>query len=231
MTDPHLERLIQRQIHNWNRYRELLRLAEEPQEIKPRPIITISRELGSGARELAHALAERLDLQIHGISLIDQIARDKNLEREIVDHLDEQHRSQIDLWVKGVFKQRIFLRDQYHVSLVKAVRTLAVHGGVVIIGRGANIILADTSSLRIRLVAAQDVRIRNVMRYEGIEEDAAREMVAQSDAARHEFIQKMFHIEPNDPHYYDLVINTEHIPGSRLVEIAMMALESRGVFD
>jgi cytidylate kinase len=230
VSPQNLERLIQRQIHHWNRYKELLRLADRPEEIKPRPVITISRELGAGARELARDLANRLDLQIHGISLIDQIARDKNLEREIIDHLDERIRSQIDLWVKGVMQQQIFLRDQYHLSLVKAVRTLAIHGGVVLIGRGANIILADTDAMSIRLVASVETRVRNVMRYESTDEDSAREMVRKSDAERHEFIKKMFHVDPNDPHYFDLVINTDRIPRARLVEISMMALESRGVF-
>jgi cytidylate kinase len=226
-----IEKLIQRQIHQWNRYRELLETAEKPEELKPRPTITISRERGSGARDLAAALAKRLDLEIHGVSLIDHIARDKNLEREVVEHLDEQARSQVDLWVKGVLKQRIFLRDNYHVSLVKAVKTLAAHGGVVIIGRGANFILQDSGPLRILMVASPETRVQNVMRYEDIEEAAAQEMIAKADESRLEFIRKLFHAEANDPHHYDLVLNTDLCPLPRMVEIAMTALEVRGVFD
>jgi len=224
------EKLIQRQIHQWSRYRELLESATEPGEIKPRPIITISRELGAGGRKLAVALAQRLDLQVHGVSLIDQIARDTNLERQIIEHLDEQARSQVDLWVRGVLQQRIFLRDNYHVSLVKAIRTLAAMGGVVILGRGANIILEDTASLRVLLIASVENRIKNVMMYEGVNEAEARKLIQESDESRRDFIKKLFHVDPDDTHLYDTVINTDNLPMRRVVHIVMTALEVRGVF-
>lgn len=230
MTTKIHEQLIQRQIHQWNRFKELLRLSPEPDKVRPRPVITISRELGGGARVLAAALAQRLDLEVHGISLIDHIARDKNLERRVVEQFDETVRSQMDLWVQGVLNQRIFLRDQYHVSLVKTVRALAAMGGVVFIGRGSHVILADTASLRVCVVASPETRARNVMRYENLDEKTARERIAQSDAARADFLRKLFHVEPNDPHQFDLMLNADTIPPERMVEVVMAALEAKGVF-
>ncbi len=230
MPTRNIEQLIARQIHHWNRYRELLRLSPEPEKVKPRPIITISRELGSGGRVLAAALAERLDLQIHGFSLIDQIARDRNLERRVVEQLEESERSSIELWVRGALSRRLFSHDQYLVSLVKAVRTLAVHGGVVILGRGAHVILADECALRVRLVAGVEKRVRALMAYEKIDETTARARIAESDAARGAFLRKLFEVDPDDPRQYDIVVNTDRVPPARVVEIAMQALEARGVF-
>ena len=230
MTRIPTEKLIQRQIHQWNRYRELLATAESPGEVKPRPIITISRERGAGGRGLAADLARRLDLEIHGVSLIDEIARDRRLEREVVAALDEKVRSQIDLWVEGVLKQRIFLRDNYHVALVRAVRTLAAHGGVVFLGRGANLILGESCSLRVLLVASLEHRIRNVMSYQGCDETVARRQIEEADAHRRRFIEKFFHVEADDPHHYDLVLHTDGFRRERLVEIVLIALEAREVF-
>ncbi len=230
MTTIPIEKLIQRQIHHWNHFRELLETAEKPEEVKPRPIITISRELGSGAREVAEGLAQRLDLEIHGVSLIDHIARDKNLERAVVEHLDERVRSQIEVWIKGVLERRIFLRDNYHVTLVKVVKTLASHGGVVFIGRGANIILEDSCSLRLLLTASLETRVRNLMGYDELDRPTATEIIKKADEARLEFLRKLFHIEANDPHHYDLVINTDRLPPARVVELAMNAMEMRGIF-
>lgn len=226
-----IEQLIQRHIHNWIHYRELLKTEEKPEKVKPRPIITLSRELGSGGRLLAHALARRLDLEVHGISLIDHIARNKQLEREVIDQLDEQVRSEIDLWVEGMLSGRLFMRDEYHVSLVRAIRTLAALGGVVIIGRGANIVLADKASLRIRVVASLETRVRNLMRYEAMDEEAARKKCIESDKERDRFTRTLFHVAADDPHSNDLIINTDRIPVARMVEIAMTAMETRGVFD
>jgi cytidylate kinase len=230
MPTRNIETLIQRQIHNWHRWRELMQLAPEPEKVKPRPIIAISRELGSGGRVLANALAERLDLQVHGYSLIDEIARDRNLEQRIVAQLDERLQGEIELWVQGMLNRRLFTKEQYYVSLVKAVRTLAAHGGVVIIGRGAHIILADTCALRVRLVAAADSRVRNLMSYEQIDEATARARIVESDAARAAFLKKLFGVDANDPHDYDLMVNTDRVPLPRVVEVAMAMLEARGVF-
>jgi cytidylate kinase len=229
MPPRSVEHLIQRQIHHWNRYRALLQLAAEPEKVRPRPTITISRELGSGARLLAGALAERLDLQIHGFSIIDEIARDRNLERRVLEQLEESKRSEIEVWVQGALGRRLFSHEQYHVALVKAVRTLAALGGVVILGRGAHIILADCA-LRVRVTASVETRARTVMAYEGIDLETARRRIAESDAARSSFLTRVFGDDAQDARRFDLVINTDRIPPARVVEIVMQSLETRGIF-
>ena len=230
MSNLPIERLIQRQIHHWSRYRELLGPDGEPQPARPRPIITISRQLGSGGRELAGALARRLDLQIHGYSLIDEIARRHDLERRFVEQLDEGTRSEIELWVRGVLEGRNFGSDQYLASLVRVVRTLAALGGVLFLGRGAHLILGDLCALRLRVTASAETRERAVMRYENLDAAAARERVAASDAERDRFLRKQFKVEPDDPRQYDLILNTDNLPPHELVGIALAALEARGAF-
>ena len=229
MPSRSIEQLIQRQIHHWNRYRELLRLADEESAPRPRPIITISRQMGAGARTLADDLARRLDLQVHGYSLIDEIARHRDLERKVVEQLDERERSAIELWVQGVLRQRMFSHDQYHESLARAVRTLAALGGVLFIGRGAHLILGEMCALRVRVVAARESRARRIMVYEGCDHDSARSLCEESDAARDAFLRKLFKVEPDDPAQYDLILNTDRIEPPRLIEVAMAALEARGV--
>ncbi|MFH1844327.1 MAG: cytidylate kinase-like family protein, partial [bacterium] len=211
-TNATIEKLIQRQIHQWHRYRQFLQDHQAAGPAARRPIITISRERGCGGRELAESLAGCLGLEVHGVSLIDHIARNEELEREIVAALDEQARSQVELWVKGVLGRRIYLRDNYHVSLVKAVRTLAAHGGVVFVGRGANLILEDRCDLRVLLVASTKTRIRNLQRTEDIDEKTARGRTLQANLDRQEFIMTMFHVEANDPRNYDLVVNVDELP-------------------
>jgi len=230
MSNLSIEHLIQRQIHHWNRYRELLGLAEAPEQIRPRPIVTISRQLGSGGRVLAEALARRLDLQIHGYSLIDEIAGRHDLERRFVEQLDERTRSEIELWVRGVLERRNFTSDQYLASLVRIVRTLAAHGGVLFVGRGAHLILGGLCSLRLRVTASVGTRMDAIMRYENLDAAAARARVATSDEERDRFLRKLFKVEPDDPRQYDLVLNTDNLPPHELVSIAMTALEARGTF-
>lgn len=230
MTVHNIEELIQRQFRQWELYRKMRRDPDRDEPPPPRPVITISRELGAGARVLAHELAQRLDLQIHGISLIDQIARDKNLERRFVDQLDENTCSRIDLWVQGILNRRLFMHDEYHLALAKTVRMLSANGGVVIIGRGANVILSDTASLRIRVTAGMPTRIANVMRYEKVDAATAEGLIADSDRNRRAFMQTAFQIDPDDPRQYDLSLNTDRFEPSLLVIVVMAALESGRCF-
>lgn len=231
MTVHNIEELIQRQFRQWELHREMLRASPGDEPPPPRPVITISRELGAGARALARSLARRLDLQIHGVSLIDQIARDKNLERRFVDRLDESACSKIDLWVQGILNRRLFMHDEYHLALAKAVRLLAEGGGVVIIGRGANVILGDSASLSIRVVAGMQSRVARVMKYQEVDADRAAKLIARSDADRAAFLRSSFNMDPDDPHFYDLILNTDRYEPAMLVMMAMAALEARGVFD
>ena len=102
------EKLIQRQINHWNRFREFLKDEEDGGPVKNGPVVTISRLAGSGGRTLATSLADRLNISLHDQSLVDRIARDRNLEKSVVSQLDENTINQAELWIKGVLNRRIF---------------------------------------------------------------------------------------------------------------------------
>ena len=53
----------------------------------------------------------------------------------VVADLDENAINQAELWVKGVLNQRIFLKDEYHMSLVSIVTKLAAAGGAGLFAR------------------------------------------------------------------------------------------------
>jgi cytidylate kinase len=230
MTPQSIERIIAKQIRQWHLHQELMKLDAAEDVRPPRPVITISRELGSGGMDLALSLSRRLEFQIHGKSLIDQIAQDKGLEQKVVEQLDERTRSEVDMWVESLLKRRLFSQSAFHLSVAKAVKTLASLGGVIILGRGAHAILGGDNTLRVRVVAPADVRIARVMEREGVDEAQARQMIATSDSERAEFHRKLYGVVPNDPYQYDLVLNTERMRGDRAVSMVLAAMEARGLF-
>ncbi|MFH2053959.1 MAG: cytidylate kinase-like family protein [bacterium] len=224
MPMPISEKLILRQINHWNRLRELLK-AEEPAVPRRRgPVITISRQAGSGGRLLAGALASRLGIELQDQSLVDRIARDRNLETEMVARLDEQVIDQAALWVEGVMKRRIFLKDEYHVALVKAISRLAARGGVVFLGRGAELILKDNADLRIRLVASRHVRLANLQDRTGLSRAEARALMEENDRRRSEFIRSIFKVEPGRPEDFDLVLNADRMSVEQMTELSLLAM-------
>ena len=137
--------------------------------------------------------------------------------------------SRIDLWIKGVLNHRIFMRDEFHVALCRAVRTLAALGGVVILGRGGNFILSDVCSLRLRLVAAPETRVAAVMASHNLSREDARLRIQESDGSRAHFVEELFHAGIDDASQYDLVINTDQFALDQLVDMVLLALEKRAV--
>jgi cytidylate kinase len=85
-------------------------------------------------------------------------------------------------------------------------------GSIVIHGRGSQFILKDyPDAFHIFIVAPLPVRIKRVMDSQKLEEKEAKQQISRYDSSRHEFIKRYFKAELEDPIYYNLVINTEHI--------------------
>jgi cytidylate kinase len=47
----------------------------------------------------------------------------------------------------------------------------------------------------------------------------ADEYIKKEDKERYEYVKKLFGVDLNDPHYYDLVINTDELPFNEIVRI------------
>ncbi len=220
------ERLIQRQLNHWNRMRAFLHEHPQPDDrAGPRgPVITVSRLAGSGGRDLATALASRLGLDLQDHSLIATIAGDHELEHSIVAQLDERTVSQTRLWVQGILQRRLFMRDDFHQSLVRVVTTLAARGGVVFLGRGANLILQERADLRVRVVASTRHRVDRLCARANLSRAEARAVLDETDARRERFVREVFHVEPGSPENYDLVLNSDRMDLDTMVDHVLLAL-------
>ena len=218
------EKLILRQINHWNRFREFLHDEHETQSPRPGPVLTVSRMAGAGGRTLAVGLAERLNLTLQDHSLVNRIASDRNLERSVVAQLDENAINQAALWVKGVLNRRIFMKDEYHSSLVNIVTNLAAAGDVVFLGRGAHLILGDQATLRIRVVASRATRLARIMERTGLSRAEARALMEETDRKREDFIRKVFKVEPDSPENFDLVLNSDRMKPECMLETVTLVM-------
>jgi cytidylate kinase len=224
------ERLIQRQLNHWNRMRAYLH--EHPalaaDERRRGPVVTVSRLAGSGGRDLAEAVAERLGADLQDQSLITSIAEDKEMERSIVAQLDERTVSQTQLWIHGILQRRLFMKDDFHQALVRVVSTLAARGNVVFLGRGANIILGEQADLRVRVVASERSRIERLCNRTGLARAEARAVLAETDHRRERFVRDVFHTEPGSPENFDLVFNSDRVDTETMVDHVLLALTHAG---
>lgn len=109
----------------------------------------------------------------------------------------------------AAFASRSYLSPvEYRYHLSRVVGALAHHGGAVILGRGAHLILGQGEALRVLVVAPLETRVRTVMEREALGEREARRRIVSVEADRKAFLMKHFHADFGDPTTFDIVANT-----------------------
>lgn len=222
-----IEALIDRQIRKWEVEKKARDEQAAPKEKEILPIITVSRQRGSSGSYLARRLAEELNYQLAHKQIIDIICSDSGYRKRIIEALDEKTKSQLELWVEGLFQGQYVDASDYFRFLYHTVVAIAKHGGIVLIGRGGNLIATLQTGFHIRVVAPERRRVENIMKYAFVDEQTAIEAVKDSDEERSNFIKSNFNHDINDPHYYDLVINTGMIDIEDAVKIATEGLRAK----
>ena len=105
------------------------------------------------------------------------------------------------------------VNDQLFIDTTReVVRNLAQAGHVVIIGRGANVILGDTPGvLHVGLLAPMARRVETIMEREHLNESEAQTYLEELEEARVKFFQKFFKVSPNDPTLYHMMLDMGHM--------------------
>jgi cytidylate kinase len=179
---------------------EIVHAVEEPGTAPaPRAILTISREFGSGGREIGQAVAQALGYAyIDRETILADIRKDGVKWEQWAHDLDE-HRPTV--WEKYDWSFRGFSAlVQWHIL------EHAQQGGVVIIGRGGNFLLKDAPhAYRARVTAPLDVRVERVVKREGVDRETARWLCEKTDRERSGFIHAIYGKPWDDPAGYDRV--------------------------
>jgi len=104
--------------------------------------------------------------------------------------------------------------DNAYIAAIRTViEDLANGDNVVIVGRGAHIILEDNPNvLRVGLIATFEDRVERIMVRERLSQSDAEAAIVARDAARSEYFQRFFSIDdPDSAEHYHLVINTSEM--------------------
>jgi cytidylate kinase len=205
-----IELLVDQQIKRWELEKKRPESAETA-PISPGPVITISRQRGSGGSLVAERLAELTGFSHFNREIIDQISREIGAQKRLVESLDEAARSNFQLWVDGMFRGRIVDSSDYMQSLVKIIGAIFKHGRAIVVGRGANF-LADTPNVfNVRIIADMDFRVSSLVKRRGLTRKQAEEEIESNDGQRKKFVKTYFGRDIDDPAAYDLVVNSTYL--------------------
>ena len=230
-TTKSKEKIIEEQIQKWQQAHERRRKQEQP-----KPIITISRQMGSNGRNLAEEIAEELGMDIFDREIIQSVADSIHMSERVVATLDERMPSSLENWIQILKTTRYLWPDKYRTHLTKVIGTIVEHGNAVIIGRGAQHLVPADEVLRIRFVAPMPFRIETIVEQENVSPEEAEHMITKREADSRAYIREHFHVDIDDPTYYDLIINTQYINQESILDMVKLSLKykqypSRRRFD
>lgn len=186
-------------------------------------ILTISREYGSGGREIGRAVAVRLGYAYEDrVTLLAALRKaDPSWER-FGDEYDEHRPS---LWERYDWSYR-----GYSALLQCHLLEAAATDRVVIVGRGGVFLLAGVPTvLHIRIVAPLAARIERIMRREHADHDSVRALIDRIDRERAGFIRAIYHRKWDDPAGYDMTCDTSLLEQAAIVDdiVAHLAVRDR----
>ena len=185
------------------------------------PVIAMTREMGSGGREVAQRVADKLGLTV--------------ILHELVEHDLAEHMHVPESAVHHRLEGGATLRERLQIGSKRLARytaeeilELAQRGNVLIRGWGACVVLRDVPHVaRVRVCAPMEVRERAVMERSGLKDrSAARREIERNDAAHKRTLQAAYGVDREDPLLYDLVLNTERMSIETCVKLVCDLVES-----
>jgi hypothetical protein len=189
----------------------------------PKAILTISREFGSGGREIGEEVARELGYgYVDRESILTDIRKDGPKWEQWSGEFDEHCPT---VWEKNDWSFRGFAAlVQWHVL------EHAERGGVVIVGRGGNFLLKNVPhAYRIRVTAPLDSRIERIMKRESVDQDTARWLCEKMDSERACFLHAIYGGKWDDPAEYDQVFSVAGQSIDKEIQAIIKALSQRRV--
>jgi len=191
------------------------------------PVVTISRQRGSGGGVIGQQVADRLGFVLFDSEIVDHVARSAELDRKIVMQLDEQSQRHIKEWTERVTLRQQFSARSYMVHLTKTILTAGEKGRAVIVGRGAHLLLPVNRCFRVRVIAPWETRVDRLAAWTHVSRAEAEKIVAETDKQRTRFIRENFNQSDEDPMLYDLVVNTGELPLEAASDLIVRATRAR----
>jgi hypothetical protein len=183
--------------------------------------VTIEREFGCGASEIASLVANRLGWSLWDERLTQEIARLTDSTPQAVEQREWRSDPVVyrlfQDFLRGGFEgglpptNRLRLLDARRIAVVSetAVQTAISSGPSVIVGRGSQYFLRNRKDVfRVFLYASRDYRIRRLIST-GTTQDKAIEQIDTTDKARAAFVKQYLGLQWPESPLYHAMFNTE----------------------
>lgn len=177
-------------------------------------IITISREFGSGGRELGKRLADELNFRYYDREIELSIAQRMDMDTDYIAHSMENGWVNVPLHFGRTFASSYLLKQQVDILVEKrkVLKEIASASDCVIVGRAADAILEEYRPFKMFVYADMEYKIKRCQGYAEVGENLTlREMekaIKKIDSRRSQYHRRYLDIDWGKKEYYHLCVNT-----------------------
>jgi cytidylate kinase len=191
-------------------------------------IITIARQIGSLGNEVAADVAQRLHYTLVDQTKLQEAAAAYGMLKSELEEVHERRPTLVTRYLT--------MRHRAYLDMIQTITyEYARADDVVLLGRGATVLLSDVpSALHVSMFAPVERRVEVVMAREGISRPLAEQLVRESDQDRAGYMRYLFDRDWMDPLLYDIMINTQVVTREQacgLIVEAAHAKELREAHD
>lgn len=208
---------------------------QEVRAYRPGPVITISREYGCFATEIAQKLTERISplspspWNYITKEILEESAKELEVpEREIADVFGAKEKGFLaDLIVS--FSGKKYKSDGLIIKTISSVvRKYAEQGNIIIVGRAGYCIAKDIEqALHARIIAPFDYRAAAIQKRFRLDRKQAEQKVRETDENRKRFMS-FFKEYRCDSEAFDLILNRSRMTADEMATAIMALAGERG---
>ncbi|HMW04055.1 MAG TPA: cytidylate kinase-like family protein [Leptospiraceae bacterium] len=200
-------------------------------------VITISREYGCPGIPIANEVSKALtatnkaEWSVVDKQIVNQAAEELDIPAKLIDQIAKSK-------PKGVFEELFLAFSDIHLpsdlkikkTIARILRTVALHGNVVILGRGGAVLARDLQkAVHVHLHASVSWRIGRVKNLENLKSDA--EAIGRINVVDNEriFLRNYFAGESPGLNVFDVSYNCEYLSQEEIVKSILQLAQMKGI--
>src|SRR5439155_1158232 len=186
------------------------------------PVITITRQYASGGSEVARLVATALRWDVIDNEFVDEVARRAGLPPDAVAQREERAPGLLErlartlaagspeMFIATAGVPRVEPDEAAIVQLTeRVIAEAAAQGRIVLVGRGAQAVLAQRpDALHVYVVAPKPWRLKHAVERLGVNPADVEKVVDETDRQRDHYVKTYYGRHRQDVVNYDMVVNT-----------------------
>lgn len=196
-------------------------------------VISIGRQFGCGAHEIATGLSKTLGIPYLDKEIIKRAAKDSGFDEKIFSFYDERPTRSFLYNIStdgmaGITGNGVSLEDQVFQYQFETIKKFAKEGSCIIVGRCADYILQDNPNLfTVFLHADEDFRKERIMKLYGLDEKSVAKELKSVDKKRAKFHNFYSDKKWGDVSTYDLSIDVSSMGVDGTVDLISHCINIR----